>query len=144
VSAVVSLLILGAVGKWMGNKGPAPVFLSALVLKVAMMAGLALLALATGGNIIYILPLGLYVIFLQGISWADMVQPALVARASTAGAGTTQGFLLFAVAIGYAAGNVIGGSSADALGFQSLAWIVTGVITAAFFIAVVAIKRMAK
>jgi len=143
VSAVVSLIILGAVGKWMANKGPVPVWASAVLMKTAMMAAMSVLAIVTG-NIIYLIPLGIYVIFLQGITWADMVQPSLSARLSSAGAGATQGFLLFAVAIGYAAGNVIGGVSADILGFQSLAWIVCAVMIPAFFLAFISFRKLSK
>ena len=58
----------------------------------------------------------------------DMVQPALAARASSAGAGLTQGMLMFAIATAYAVGSVAAGAAADsALGYPSLAWIVTGV-----------------
>ncbi|MGI9521850.1 MAG: MFS transporter [Hyphomicrobiaceae bacterium] len=124
VSAVVSLLILDAVGRWMGMAGPEPIWLAAVAMKIAMMVGLALLAMVVGGSISILIPLAIYIVYLQGISWADMVQPALAARASSAGAGLTQGLLMFAIASAYAVGNFVGGVSADAFGFDSLTWVV--------------------
>jgi len=141
VSAVVSLLILDAVGRWMGKSGPEPVWLSAVVMKIAAMIALAALAMASGGGVTALIPLALYIIYLQGISWVDMVQPALAARASTAGAGLTQGLLMFAIASAYASGNFIGGASADALGFDSLTWIVALVSAVALVFGYMAFPR---
>jgi len=143
VSAVVSLLILDAVGRWMGKSGPEPVWLSAVAMKIAMMVALALLGIATGGSILAVLPLAIYVVYLQGISWADMVQPALAARASTAGAGLTQGLLMFAIASAYAVGNFLGGASADAFGFDSLVWVVAIVSVVALVLGYIAMPRNA-
>ena len=141
VSAVVSLLILDAVGRWMGKSGPEPVWLSAIAMKIAMMIALAALAVVSGGSITALLPLALYIVYLQGISWADMVQPALAARSSSAGAGLTQGLLMFAIASAYASGNFIGGASADALGFSSLTWIVAIVSVIALVLGYLAFRR---
>ncbi len=58
----------------------------------------------------------------------DMVQPAHAAGASSAGAGLTQGVLMFAIATAYAVGSVAAGAAADSsLGYPCLAWIVAGV-----------------
>ena len=141
VSAVVSLLILDAVGRWMGKAGPEPVWLAAVAMKIAMMIGLALLAVASGGSVTSLIPLAIYIIYLQGISWADMVQPALAARASSAGAGLTQGLLMFAIASAYAAGNFMGGVSADAMGFDSLTWVVAIVSVVALVLGYSAFQR---
>jgi hypothetical protein len=57
-----------------------------------------------------------------------MVQPALAVRASTAGAGLTQGMMMFAIASAYAVGSVGAGAAADSsLGYQRLPWIVLAV-----------------
>ena len=128
VSALVSLLILDAVGRWMGRAGPSPVWIAAVVVKVVMMIGLSILALS-GGGIAAFIPLAFYILYLQAITGVDMVQPALAVRYSRAGAGMTQGFLMFAIASAYAAGNFIGGASADTLGFSSLTWLV-GIVSA--------------
>jgi hypothetical protein len=71
-----------------------------------------------------------------------MVQPALAARASSAGAATTQGFLLFAVATSYALASIIAADAADAFGFGILAWIVAGGALIAFLIGRVAIRSI--
>jgi predicted MFS family arabinose efflux permease len=126
VAAIVTLLVLGPIGTWMGRSGPSPVWLSAVGLKFAMMVLLTVLAIA--GERVEFIPLACYVVFLQGVAMVDMVQPALAARASSAGAGLTQGMLMFAIATAYAVGSVAAGAAADSnLGYPSLAWIVTGV-----------------
>ena len=139
ISAVVSLLILDAVGRWMGKSGPSPVWLVAVFMKIIVMLGLGFLSFS-GAGLGALIPLALYIIYLQGISWADMVQPALAARSSSAGAGMTQGLLMFSIALAYAAGNFIGGASADLLGFVSLTWIVAAVSGIALVFGFLALK----
>lgn len=127
ISAVFTLLTLDLIGRWMGKSGPAPVWLTAVGLKSLMMLALSILAIATGGTVISFLPLGIYLVFMQGIAWADMTQPALVSRASTAGAGLTQGLLMFAIAMAFGVGGFLGGTFADSFDFQSLAWLTAAV-----------------
>ncbi|MPW28501.1 MFS transporter [Agarivorans sp. B2Z047] len=126
VSAVVSLVLLFLVGKAMAKVGGERVWLLAVVAKVVVMLGLAGLALYAGQLAAY-LPLGLYLVYLQGVTAVDMVQPAIAAKASRAGAGMTQGLLMFAIAGAYAGGNVLSGISADSFGWSSLASIVAAV-----------------
>ncbi|GAB1620324.1 hypothetical protein AAOGI_03740 [Agarivorans albus] len=123
VSAVVSLVLLSLVGKAMAKVGGEKVWLLAVVAKVVVMLGLAGLALYAGQLAAY-LPLGLYLVYLQGVTTVDMVQPAIAAKASRAGAGMTQGLLMFAIAGAYAGGNVLSGISADSFGWSSLASLV--------------------
>jgi hypothetical protein len=125
VAAVVTLLVLGPVGTWMGRVGPSPVWLTAVGVKIAAMVLLAALAIA--GERVEFIPLACYIIYAQGIAMVDMMQPALAVRASTAGAGLTQGMMMFAIASAYAVGSVGAGAAADSsLGYQSLPWIVVG------------------
>ncbi|MEP3046621.1 MAG: MFS transporter [Roseibium sp.] len=126
-SGLVSLLILDAVGRMMGKSGPSPIWIGAVILKVVIM--IVLIAMAWVNGIWAALPLGAYILYLQAITCVDMVQPALAARGSSAGAGLTQGLLMFAIASAYAAGSFISGISADAFGFSSLPWVV-GVVSA--------------
>lgn len=126
VAAIVTLLVLGPVGNWMGRKGPSPVWMAAVGLKFVMMILLAVLAIA-GEKVEYI-PLACYIIFMQGVAMVDMVQPALAVRASKAGAGLTQGLMMFAIASAYAVGSIGAGAVADSsLGYPALPWMVAGV-----------------
>lgn len=143
VSAVVTLLTLDLIGRWMGRSGPAPVWLTAVGMKATIMAVLGTLAIITGGNVMSFLPLGLYLIYMQGIAWADMTQPALVARASTAGAGLTQGLLMFAIALAFGVGGFLGGTFADGFGFQSLAWLTAAVSLGAIVLGFVSAPKIA-
>ncbi|MDO6762049.1 MFS transporter [Agarivorans sp. 1_MG-2023] len=132
VSAVVSLVLLSLVGKTMAKVGGEKVWLLAVLVKVFVMLGLVVLALSSN-NAAY-LPLALYVAYLQGVTTVDMVQPAIAAKASRAGAGMTQGLLMFAIAGAYALGNFASGISADAFGWSSLAWLVAMVSTIALLL----------
>ena len=105
-----------------------------------MMVLLAVLAIANE-KVEYI-PLACYIIFMQGVAMVDMVQPALAVRASTAGAGLTQGLMMFAIASAYAVGSVGAGAAADsALGYQSLPWLVAGVSALGGFVGWLAFGR---
>ncbi|WP_163934846.1 MFS transporter [Paraferrimonas sp. SM1919] len=123
VSAAVSLIVLVLAGNWMAKLGPAPVFVGALIASVASMVALVLVAMG-GPAILAYVPLGLYVIYLQGIAVCDMSQPSVADKNSSVGAGLTQGLLMFSIAIAYAVGNVVGGFSAKEFGFESLAVVV--------------------
>ncbi|WP_163934877.1 MFS transporter [Paraferrimonas sp. SM1919] len=134
VSAAASLVILTLAGNWMAKLGPNPVFIGALVASAASMIALVLVA-AGGPAILAYIPLGLYVIYLQGVAVCDMSQPSIADKQSSAGAGLTQGLLMFAIAIAYAVGNVVGGFAAESFGFGSLAVVVGAVSAASFVIA---------
>ncbi|WP_221073874.1 MFS transporter [Agarivorans aestuarii] len=133
VSAVVSLLLLSLVGKAMAKVGGEKVWLLAVVAKVVVMIGLAGLAIYADQFAAY-LPLALYLVYLQGVTTVDMVQPAIAAKASRAGAGMTQGLLMFAIAGAYAGGNVLSGISADSFGWSSLASLVVVVSVIALLV----------
>lgn len=141
-SGLVSLFILGAVGRMMAKSGPSPIWIGAVVLKVIIMVVLIALALVNG--IWAALPLGAYILYLQAITCVDMVQPALAARGSSAGAGLTQGLLMFAIASAYAAGSFISGVSADAFGFGSLPWVVGAVSAIALVLGFIGFASMKK
>ncbi|WP_425045798.1 MFS transporter [Primorskyibacter sp. S87] len=141
ISAVVTLLTLDLIGRWMGKSGPAPVWLTAVGMKSMMMLALSVLAFAAGGLVISFLPLGIYLVFMQGIAWADMTQPALASRASTAGAGLTQGLLMFAMAMAFGVGGFLGGTFADSFGFQSLAWLTAAVSIGALVLGFLSVPR---
>jgi len=139
ISSVITLIVLGLVGRWMANSGPVPIWLTSMLMYVV--TGAALIGLSSLFDAVWaFLPLALYVIYLQAMAWQDMVQPALAARASTAGAATTQGFLLFAVAISYALASIIAADAADAFGFGILAWIVAVGAVIAFLIGRIAVR----
>ncbi len=143
VSSLVTLITLGMVGRWMAQRGPASVWLTGML--VFMATGAAFIALSAGFDDIWpYLPLGIYVIYLQAFAWLDMVQPALAARASSAGAATTQGYLLFVVASSYALVSILSAGAADTFGFASLAGIVLGGAVLAFIVGRIAIRQMPK
>lgn len=131
-TAVVNLLVLGLAGSWMARKGPNPVFMTSLLMRLAAAAILIVLALV--GNVPAILPLAMYVVLLVGIAWVDLAGPALAGRLSIAGIGATQGLLMGSLALGAFFGALLGGWLAETVGFQILPWITAiGVMIAIAF-----------
>lgn len=121
VAAVANLLFLGVAGRWMAKKGPNPVFITSLIMRLA--AAVILIGLAMVGKVPAILPLGMYVILLVGIAWVDLAGPVLAGRLSVAGIGATQGLLMGSLALGTFFGALLGGWLAETFGFQTLPWI---------------------
>lgn len=138
VSGIISLLALDLAGRIMGKSGPAPIWIGAVLLKIAMMVLLVMLALSGGMGAI--IPLAVYIGYLLAITCVDMVQPALAARGSSAGAGTTQGLLMFAIASAYATGSFISGLAADSLGFGALPYIVGAVSAIALVLGLMTLR----
>jgi MFS family permease len=116
VTAVVNLLFLGVAGSWMAKKGPNPVFMASLIMRLA--AAVILIGLMMVSKVPAFLPLGMYVILLVGIAWVD-----LAGRLSIAGIGATQGLLMGSLALGTFFGALLGGWLAETFGFQILPWI---------------------
>jgi predicted MFS family arabinose efflux permease len=54
------------------------------------------------------------------MSMVDMVKPAIVSKVTTLSPAATQGFLLFAIAGGYAVGTSLGGVVSEVAGMASL------------------------
>lgn len=143
VSAIVGLVVLGLLGNWMKRSGPSAVWLMTIIFSALTMVGLILLNLF-GTPIAAFLPLGVYVLYQQTISGADMVQPSVAAKASSAGAGMTQGLMLFAVALGYSGGNLLAGFAAETLGFSSFPWIVGTLTILGFILGSLSLSQLRK
>jgi predicted MFS family arabinose efflux permease len=139
VTAVVNLLVLGIAGGWMARKGPNPVFMTSLLMRLA--AAVILIILAMLGNVPAILPLAMYVILLVGIAWVDLAGPALAGRLSVAGIGATQGLLMGSLALGTFFGALLGGWMAENFGFQILPWLTAIGVGVAIALGYLAIRK---
>ncbi|UCC50594.1 MAG: MFS transporter [Anaerolineaceae bacterium] len=139
VTAVVNLLVLGIAGGWMARKGPNPVFMTSLLMRLA--AAVILIVLAMLGNVPAILPLAMYVILLVGIAWVDLAGPALASRLSVAGIGATQGLLMGSLALGTFFGALLGGWMAENFGFRILPWLTAIGVGIAIVLGYLAIRK---
>lgn len=139
VTAVVNLLIISAAGSWMAKKGPNPVFMTSLLMRLA--AAVILIVLAMVGNVPAILPLAMYIILLVGIAWVDLAGPALAGRLSVAGIGATQGLLMGSLALGAFFGALLGGWMAENFGFAVLPWLTAIGVGIAIALGYLAIRK---
>jgi MFS family permease len=139
VTAVVNLLLLGVAGSWMAKKGPNPVIMVSLIMR--LVAAALLIVLAIVGNVPSFLPLGMYVILLVGIAWVDLAGPALAGRLSIAGIGATQGLLMGALAIGAFLGALLGGWLAETFGFQTLPWVTAICVFIAILLGILVVRN---
>ena len=118
-----SLLVIGAVGKWMGRRGPIPAAVNAMAARAAL--GAALLAtsylLAGAGGALF-LPMAIWVGFRLANPLVEMSNPVLAARTTALGAGQTQAILISAIAIAITVGNFLAGYLAETIGWLALPW----------------------
>ena len=139
VSALLTLVVLDVAGRWMARSGPPPVWLAALSIPIA--AAGALILLASLAPVPAVLPLGMYVILRLCVSWANLTQPPLAHRLSALALGTTQGILWGGLVLGFMIANMVGGWLADALGFESIPWAITGLSVLGLFLGCLAVNR---
>ncbi|WP_112479592.1 hypothetical protein [Vibrio variabilis] len=118
ISSVISLLTLDIAGRALGKFGAGKVWVVGLVGYIVV--GTVLSSLVTGSTDYFYLPLVMHLVFMQCLSMVDMVKPAIVAKVTTLSPAATQGFLLFAIAGGYAAGTSLGGVVGEVAGMASL------------------------
>lgn len=118
ISSVISLLTLDIAGRALGKFGAGKVWVVGLVGYIIV--GTILSNLVTGSTEYFYLPLVMHLVFMQCLSMVDMVKPAIVAKVTTLSPAATQGFLLFAIAGGYAAGTALGGVVGEVAGMASL------------------------
>ena len=130
-SAVLTMFLLEAAGRWAEKSGPYSVWTTAAVCYGVSAIGLWL---AVGHNVPSLLPILLIVLLMQAVSWFDMVIPAIAEHLSPVTPALTQGFLMFAMAIGFGTGTFIAGQLIEVSGFVAVvnfcaaAWVVTMIL----------------
>jgi len=139
VCALLTLVVLEPIGRWMARSGPPLVWLAAL--SVPIVAAGALILLASLAPVPAFLPLAVYVILRLCVSWANLAQPPLAHGLSKAPLGTTQGILWGSLIIGFMIANMVGGWLADAFGFESIPWAIVGLSVLALLLGSRAVNR---
>lgn len=140
ISSFISLITLGVVGVWLNKVSPKAVWKVGLI--VYTLVGAVLYYFNSVSISSYILILGLHLVFMQALSVVDMVKPALIVKTSNLSPSMAQGFLLFAIAGGYAAGTASGGYFADSNGAASIFLFVAISGLVAFCFAFIATRLM--
>lgn len=85
----------------------------------------------------YIIPLALFLVYLQGITVTDMISPAIAARLTFVGGGLTQGLMMFFISLGFGLGSVISGIAVDGYGWAALPFAILGLTIAAYVCVVI-------
>ncbi len=94
VASVVGLFILIAAERFVARYGNLSLFKVSAIASIVVIGLLYVIAEA-GMSVHYIITLGLFLIYLQGITITDMISPAIAARLTVVGGGLTQGLMMF-------------------------------------------------
>ncbi|MCG9787599.1 MFS transporter [Vibrio barjaei] len=143
VASVVGLFILIAAERFVARYGNLSLFKVSAIASIIVIGLLYVIAEA-GMSVHYIITLGLFLIYLQGITITDMISPAIAARLTVVGGGLTQGLMMFFISLGFAAGSVISGVAVDGFGWAALPFAILALTIAAYVcIVIVGVKHKA-
>ncbi|MFC5078116.1 Major Facilitator Superfamily protein [Vibrio thalassae] len=131
VASVVGLFILIAAERFVARYGNLSLFKVSAIASIIVIGLLYVIAEA-GMSVHYIITLGLFLIYLQGITITDMISPAIAARLTVVGGGLTQGLMMFFISLGFAAGSVISGVAVDGFGWAALPFAILALTIAAY------------
>ena len=140
VSSIISLLTLDLSGRLLNKMGAGVVWVIGLAGYIIVGGVLSYLVIGDGSY--FYLPLVMHLFFMQFLSMVDMVKPALVAKVTTLPPALTQGYLLFAIAGGYAAGTSLGGVVGQQFGMERIFLFVAVCACLALAFALVTLKRI--
>ncbi|MGV2990131.1 MFS transporter [Vibrio sp. E150_011] len=131
IASVLGLFVLVGAEKYVTKFGALSLFKLSTVASIIVMAGLYFIA-ESGLSLGFIIPLGLVLIYLQGITVTDMISPAIAARLTFVGGGFTQGLMMFFISLGFGLGSVISGIAIDGWGWAALPFAILALTIAAY------------
>ena len=137
MAVLLSLVVIGWVGNWMGKAGPAPVSSVGIMGRAALALALAALGWAIGGTsgaIAMALPLLVWVALRQISPLISLSNPVLAARASVGGSAQAQALWVAAIALAGAIGSLLSGQLAERVGWMALPWQTVIFCTLAFLV----------
>ncbi|WP_394151696.1 MFS transporter [Vibrio maritimus] len=131
VASVLGLIVLVAAEKFVARYGNLSLFKLSAVASIVVI-GIAYVIAEAGMSLHYIIPLALFLVYLQGITVTDMISPAIAARLTFVGGGLTQGLMMFFISLGFGMGSVISGIAVDGFGWAALPFAILGLTIAAY------------
>ncbi|MCW8346389.1 MFS transporter [Vibrio sp. ZSDZ65] len=140
VSSIISLVTLDLSGRLLNKMGAGAVWVIGLT-GYAIIGGV-LSYLVIGDGSYFYLPLLMHLLFMQFLSMVDMVKPAIVAKVTTLPPASTQGYLLFAIAGGYAAGTSLGGVVGQQFGMERMFMFVAACALLALMLAIAVLTQI--
>jgi MFS family permease len=136
VASILGLVILVAAEKFVARFGNLSLFKLSAVASIVVI-GIAYVIAEAGMSLHYIIPLALFLVYLQGITVTDMISPAIAARLTFVGGGLTQGLMMFFISLGFGFGSVISGIAVDGYGWAALPFAILGLTIAAYVCVVI-------
>ncbi|MGR5501785.1 MFS transporter [Vibrio sp. DNB22_10_4] len=136
VASILGLVILVAAEKFVARFGNLSLFKLSAVASIVVIA-IAYVIAEAGMSLHYIIPLALFLVYLQGITVTDMISPAIAARLTFVGGGLTQGLMMFFISLGFGFGSVISGIAVDGYGWAALPFAILGLTIAAYVCVVI-------
>jgi len=115
-------------GRWAANKGPKAPFMVSMAVRTATVAGLAVLSIDVGeaGEGVRTLALLLYGLMIVVYPFFEVNTSLIAAKTSPIGPGGGQGFQGGATQLAGIVGGFTAGWLADQAGYDTLAWVATG------------------
>lgn len=143
VASVLGLIVLVAAEKFVARYGNLSLFKLSAVASIVVI-GIAYVIAEAGMSLHYIIPLALFLVYLQGITVTDMISPAIAARLTFVGGGLTQGLMMFFISLGFGMGSVISGIAVDGFGWAALPFAILGLTISAYIcVLIVGMKHKA-
>jgi MFS family permease len=123
-------------GRWAANKGPKAPFMVSMAVRTATVAGLAVLSIDVGeaGEGVRTLALLLYGLMIVVYPFFEVNTSLIAAKTSPIGPGGGQGFQGGATQLAGIVGGFTAGWLADQAGYDTLAWVATGLGLAGFLL----------
>lgn len=135
IAVLLSLVVIGFAGKWMGKSGPLPVASVGMALRVVLALALAAIGWALGGvSGALVLPLLVWTAFRLVNPLIELANPVLAARTAVGGATQAQALMTAAFALAIALGNFLNGQLAENFGWMALPWQTVVFCTLAFLV----------
>jgi len=123
IAMLLSLPVIGMVGRWMGRVGPGPVLSVGTAARVIGSGALIVLGWTIGGaGTAIALPLLIWAGLRLVNPFTELSHPVLAARTSTGGAAQAQAATIAVFALALAIGNIIAGQVAERFGWGAVPW----------------------
>lgn len=135
IAVLLSLVVIGFTGRWIGRVGPVPVLSAGMLSRVALALVLAAVSWAQGGaNGIIILPLLVWIALRLVNPFTGLGDPVLTARTAIGGVAQAQAAMTAALALAISLGNILAGQLAENVGWLALPWQTAGFCFLAFLV----------
>ena len=133
VAVLISAPLYPVSGRWAASSGSKTPFIVAIGVRTATAAGLAFLSLA-GGDGLQIAAMLLYGLMIVVYPFFEVNTSLIAAKTSPIGPGAGQGFQGGATNLAGILGAFVAGWLANQAGYDTLAWVATGIGVAAFLV----------